>query len=160
MSKTDSRDGPSLPGPGEGKRGEDGYIGYLLRQAANAYETHLSRVLGDLGVTPPQFSVMTMIAAYPGLSNADIARLAFLTPQTVGVTVANLVRAGVVSKRPHAVHGRIQQLELTDRGRELLDAAKRRVDAVETELVEGVDDAGERTLRRWLAQISSCLSNG
>ncbi|MBB4302502.1 DNA-binding MarR family transcriptional regulator [Rhodobium orientis] len=160
MRKTDPPiDGP-VPAPGEGRRGETGYIGYLLRQAAHAYQTHLSRVLGDLEVTPPQFSVMTMIAAYPGLSNADIARLTFLTPQTVSVIIGNLVKAEIVTRRPHAVHGRIQQLVLTDSGRTLLTAAKRRVNAVEKELTDGVGADEEQRLRQWLASISSRLSDG
>jgi len=35
------------------------------------------------GVTTPQYSVLSAIAAYPGVSNARLARLAFVTPQTV-----------------------------------------------------------------------------
>nr|WP_319388293.1 MarR family winged helix-turn-helix transcriptional regulator [uncultured Cohaesibacter sp.] len=117
MIKTESTRETAVPLPRQGKRGDIGYIGYLLRQAANAYESHLVRTLGDQGITPPQFSVMTMISAYPGLSNADIARLSFLTPQTVGVIAGNLVKGNIATKHAHAVHGRIQQLELTDLGR-------------------------------------------
>ncbi|MFD0985875.1 MarR family winged helix-turn-helix transcriptional regulator [Methyloligella solikamskensis] len=155
MDKPQSGNRPLVPAPGEGKRGEDGYIGYLLRQAANAYETHLSRILRDLAVTPPQFSVMTMIAAYPGVSNADIARLTFLTPQTVSVIIGNLMKAGVVARRPHAIHGRIQQLELTESGKKLLDAAKARVKAVDAELIQDLSSADEKVLRRWLTSASS-----
>lgn len=61
---------PLIPQVGEGKRGENGYLGYLLRQAAGAYRHRMERVLADLRVTPPQFSVLTMLAAYPGISNA------------------------------------------------------------------------------------------
>ena len=125
MIKTESTRETAVPLAGQGKRGDIGYIGYLLRQAANAYESHLARTLGDLDITPPQFSVMTMIAAYPGLSNADIARLSFLTPQTVGVIVGNLVKGNISTKHAHAVHGRIQQFELTDLGRSLLAEAKK-----------------------------------
>src|SRR5580704_12010022 len=68
-----------LPKPGEGKRGEQGYLGYLLRQAAGAHRLRMERALADLDVTPPQFMVLTMLAAYPGHSNADLARVALLT---------------------------------------------------------------------------------
>ena len=66
---------PGIPAPGEGKRGEMGYLGYLLRQAAAAYRLKMERALADLDVTPPQFAVLTMLAAYPGHSNADLARV-------------------------------------------------------------------------------------
>jgi DNA-binding MarR family transcriptional regulator len=35
---------------------------------------------------------LTMLAAYPGHSNADLARVAVLTPQTMSLIVANLER--------------------------------------------------------------------
>lgn len=57
-----------VPAPGEGKRGEDGYLGYLLRQAHAAVRLTMERTLADLGVTSPQFAVLTMLKAYPGLS--------------------------------------------------------------------------------------------
>jgi hypothetical protein len=44
-----------VPEPGEGKRGEAGYLSYLLRQAAGAVRLRLERSLADLGVTPPQY---------------------------------------------------------------------------------------------------------
>ena len=77
------------PPVGEGKRGVEGYLGYLLRQAANTHQTRADRALSDLAITSPQFAVLTMLAAYPGQSGADIARLTLLTPQTVSVIVAN-----------------------------------------------------------------------
>jgi hypothetical protein len=64
------------PPPGQGKRGEQGNLAYLLRQAQAATRLTLERSLADLGVTPPRFAVLTMLKAYPGLSCADLARVA------------------------------------------------------------------------------------
>ncbi|WP_022957943.1 MarR family winged helix-turn-helix transcriptional regulator [Spongiibacter tropicus] len=141
----------NIPAAGEGKRGESGYLGYLLRQAAGAYHTRLARALSDLAITPPQFSVMTMINAYPGASNADIARLAILTPQTVSVIIGNLEKAGLVIRRPHAIHGRIQQLELSEQGKQQLSTARRRAHTIEKELTEELAKNDEDVIRRWLA---------
>jgi hypothetical protein len=52
-----------VPAPGEGKRGVEGHLGYLLRQAAAAQRAKTERALADLGVTPPQFAVLTMLNA-------------------------------------------------------------------------------------------------
>jgi DNA-binding MarR family transcriptional regulator len=143
-----------LPTAGEGKRGEEGYLGYLLRQASNAYSTRLERALRDLDVTPPQFAAMTMLTAYPGHSSADLARLAFLTPQSMSVIVGNRDIAGHVRRRPHSVHGRIQQLELTESGGALLTRAKQRVYALERKLVEDLGEDEARIVRRWLVGIA------
>ncbi|MET2830472.1 MarR family winged helix-turn-helix transcriptional regulator [Mesorhizobium shangrilense] len=146
---------PSIPAPGEGKRGKDGYMGYLLRQAAGAHRLRLERALADLGVTQPQFAVLTMLAAYPGLSNADVARLALLTPQTVSVIVANLERAGSLVRKPHAIHGRIQHLDLSDSGTTLLKTCRERVHALEKELARDLSGEEERTVRRWLVAVAT-----
>ncbi|WP_423879193.1 MarR family winged helix-turn-helix transcriptional regulator [Bradyrhizobium sp.] len=142
------------PPPGAGKRGEEGHIAYLLRQAQAAARLTLERTLTDLGVTPPQFAVLTMLNAYPGLSGADVARVALLTPQTVGVIVGNLERDGAIKKTPHPVHGRVLQWTLTRRGSNLLDKCRHRVAAVERRLVAGLGAKAEATVRRWLSKIA------
>lgn len=146
-----------LPSPGEGKRGEQGYLGYLLRQAHAAVRLKMERTLADLGVTSPQFAVLTMLNAYPGLSGADVARLTFLTPQTVGVIIRNLERDGAIVMTPHPVHGRIQQWTLTPRGAKLLKACRERVIELEKRLAGGLDAKAETTIRRWLANVATKL---
>src|SRR5262245_23839142 len=92
------------PPPGEGKRGEQGYLAYLLRQAQGATRLAMERSLADLGVTTPQFVVLTMLRAYPGLSGADLARVAMLTAQTVGVLNGTLNADCRMNNDPHHTH--------------------------------------------------------
>jgi len=143
------------PPPGEGKRGEQGYFGYLLRQAHAAARLTMERALARLGITTPQFLVLTMLKAYPGLSGADLARVALLTPQTVGVIIRNLERDGAIRKTPHPIHGRVLQWTLTRRGAVLLGKCRRHIDTVERRLASGLSRAAQATVRRWLAWIAS-----
>lgn len=145
---------PGLPEPGEGKRGEAGHLAYLLRQAGAAVRIRMERALADLAITPPQFVALTMVAAYPGLSSADLARLALLTAPTVTVIVRNLKRSGALTSRAHPVHGRIQQLAVTPAGEALLALCKSRVDALEAQLAEGLTQTEERVIRRWLSGLA------
>lgn len=145
---------PAIPLVGEGKRGKDGHLAYLLRQANVAVRAHLERELAAFGITQAQFAVLTMVAAYPGLSNADLARLSLLTPQTLSVTVANLRRDGLVVSRPHPVHGRIKTLELSTSGRAALSRCKSRVDAIERSLARDLSPTDERAVRKWLAAVA------
>ena len=140
------------PPPGQGKRGEQGHLAYLLRQAQAATRLTMERALADLGVTSPQFVVLTMLRAYPGLSGADLARVALLTPQTVGVIIRNLERDGAIRKTPHPIHGRVLQWTLTRRGAALLDKCRRHVQAVERRLAAGLSAKAQATIRRWLVQ--------
>jgi DNA-binding MarR family transcriptional regulator len=148
------------PPPGEGKRGEQGHLAYLLRQAQAATRLTMERALTELGVTSPQFVVLTMLRAYPGLSGADLARVALLTPQTVGVIIRNLERDGAIRKTPHPIHGRVLQWTLTRRGAVLLDKCRRHVQAVERRLVAGLSAKSQVAVRRWLARIAADFQQG
>jgi DNA-binding MarR family transcriptional regulator len=151
---------PGIPNPGEGKRGAEGYLGYLVRQASVAVRGAMERSLADIGVTPPQFAVLTMIVAYPGLSGADLARLTFLTPQTINVIVRNLEKAGAIAKTAHAEHGRILQLGATPKGVALLKQCRARVGRVERTISGLAGPTEEKAVRRWLSAVAAKLSEG
>jgi DNA-binding MarR family transcriptional regulator len=142
------------PLPGQGKRGEGGYLGYLLRQAQAASRLTLERALSELGATVPQFVVLTMLKAYPGLSGAELARVALLTPQTVGVIIGNLERDRAIQKTPHPVHGRMLQWTLTPRGLSLLERCRKQAIALERRLAAGLTPKAERVVRQWLANVA------
>lgn len=146
-----------IPAPGEGKRGRAGYLTYLLRQANAAVRLTMERALADLGATPPQFAVLTMINAYPGVSGADLARLVILTPQTVGVITRNLERSGAIVKQKHPVHGRVLQWALTAKGKKLLAACRSRAHAVEAQVAALLPRKAEPALREWLSALATDL---
>jgi len=145
---------PSVPDIGHGKRGVEGHIGYLLRQAHSVHRTRMERALAADGVTLPQFSVLVMLAAYPGASGAELARLSMLTPQTMNVILANLERDGAIARRPHPDHGRIQINEVTKEGNALLSRCKRAVKGVEANLLRDLTADEESVVRRWLVKVA------
>jgi DNA-binding MarR family transcriptional regulator len=148
----------AVPGPGEGKRGPEGHLGYLVRQAHAAVRAAMEKALADIEVTPPQFAVLTMIVAYPGISGAELARLTFLTPQTINVIVRNLVRGGLVEKSADAVHGRILRLGATAKGQALLKRCRARVQEIEGRIAGLLGREEERVVRRWLAAVGGKLT--
>jgi len=148
---------PGIPQPGQGKRGREGYLSYLLRQASAASRLTLERSLADIGVTPPQFVALTMLKAYPSISGADLARLTFLTPQTVGVIVGNLERAGAIARQKHPTHGRALQWALTPKGEKLLAAARARAHAMEAKIASLLPKGAEPAVRDWLSALATEL---
>ena len=145
---------PPPPHVGQGKRGQEGHLAYLLRQGAGAVRLRMERLLADLEVTTAQFAVLTMLDAYPHASGADVARLALLTPQTVHGITGNLRRTGLIEAAPSANHGRIQTLALTTAGQELLATCKARVASLEQDLAVGLTDGEEQVIRRWLVHLA------
>lgn len=98
-------------------------IGFALKQAQQALRTYMDTGLRRIGLTTPQYAVLTFLAAEPGASNAALARRAFVTPQTMQAILVALERAGLIARTPHPDHGRVQTTELTAPGRKALEAA-------------------------------------
>lgn len=132
-------------------------LGYLLRKANNAHRTLVEKELADFKLTLPQFSVLKFLSRYPGISNADLARLSLLTPQTVCVIVKNLEKMGALQKAPHSIHGRIQHITLTPKGKNLLEQSLVRVDQIQ-EMLGGAIPAKElATIKQWLIHVAKLV---
>ena len=152
----------SLPGAppaaGVGRRGIHGHLPYLLRQANAVTRLALDRALADLEMTLPQFSALQMIGAYQPLSSADLARLTWLTPQTVNAIVRNLETRAAIVRSPHDAHGRILNVELTAKGRRLLAQCRKRADRITAKLEAGLTSASDQeAVRRWLTYVATEL---
>ena len=81
--------------------------GWLLKRAQDALNAAMTAALRDFGATLPEYAVLTALAEEPGLSNADLARRAFVTPQTMNQLLRELEHKRWVTRRPHPDHGRI-----------------------------------------------------
>lgn len=138
-----------------GGRSDRPPLGFLLRQAAAAHRLKIDQVLAGLNVTAPQFLVLRLLADSTGASNAEVARITGLTTPTISVIVANLKRRGAIVSRPHAIHGRIQHLDLTEDGGILLTACKALVERLETELQADLTNAKLATVYEWLSSVSA-----
>ncbi|WP_430257682.1 MarR family winged helix-turn-helix transcriptional regulator [Neorhizobium sp. IRS_2294] len=98
-------------------------LGYALKRAQQALRGHLDNKLRDIGLTTPQYSVLAGLEFSAGLSSADLARRAFVTPQTMQSIIATLERDGLIKRMAHPVRGRVLTTELTPEGRTALCAA-------------------------------------
>ena len=128
--------------------------GWLLKRAQDALNAAMTAALREYGATLPEYAVLTALAEEPGLSNADLARRAFVTPQTMNQVLRELEHRGWVSRHPHPGHGRILQAELTADGGRTLSACHQAVDAVEGRMLAGLGPAERRQLA---AALRSCI---
>ena len=147
----------TAPAPGEGKRGTKGHIAYLLHQADAAVRSALDTALAEVGLTTPQFLVLNLLYAYPGVSGAALAAMTQRTPQTVNLIVRKLERDKLIWRREHESHGRVLRLELTSMGQRRLRQGKRLADGIEQRLLALLDPASEPKVRRWLAETARAL---
>jgi DNA-binding MarR family transcriptional regulator len=132
-------------------------IGYLLKNAQQALRTEMDASLRDLAITTPQYAVLTFLEESPGLSSAQLARRAFVTPQTMNRIVANLEAGELIERQPHPELGRVQEARLSRRGRRLLGECQRRIDDVEARMVADLTAAERRQLANLLKRCTRAL---
>jgi DNA-binding MarR family transcriptional regulator len=126
----------------------------LLRRAAATQRLAVERALAGVKITPAQYAVLRIIAEAPGLSNADIARIERLTPQTTSLIIANLERKRWVVRWAHETHGRIRQAQATEAGLRLLCECRERLRGPYRRLAAAMPPGGERLVEAWLVRLA------
>jgi DNA-binding MarR family transcriptional regulator len=142
----------TIPRVGEGFRGVEGHVGYLLSQAWHAFRNAMDAALREHGLNGPQYAALSVLARDPGSSGADLARGCNTSAQAMNGVLSTLEREGLVERRPHPTHGRILQVWLTDEGERRLAAAAPEVRALEAAIG---DDAA---VRAWLVETARRLA--
>lgn len=111
------------------------WVGYSLKITQHLLRQRLDAELAGLGISAPQNAVLLAVAANPRISNADLARSAFVTPQTMQGILVNLVRARLIVRSPHPEHGRIIVTELTEAGWQAVATGRTAAETVERQML-------------------------
>jgi DNA-binding MarR family transcriptional regulator len=125
-------------------------LGYMLKRAQHALRMSMDELLEPTGLTVPQYNVLSAVQLQPGISNAALARGAFVTAQSMQGIVANLERIGLLRRKPHPTHGRIRQSELTEKGDVVLEKAHKLLIGVEEAMTSGFKKEEIEALRSLL----------
>ena len=129
--------------------------GYLIKLAQAALHAEMARALHEYGVALAQFAVLTALAEEPGLSNADLARRTFVTPQSMNEKLRELEQHAWVKRSPHPTHRRILQFELTDEGRAILQACDATVSVIEERMLAEFDPDQRR---EFVVALRTCIA--
>jgi DNA-binding MarR family transcriptional regulator len=133
---------------------------YAVKQVELAVRAHLDELLRPSGTTVLQYTALTVLARRDGLTSAELARNAFVTPQSMGDIVTALERRDLVARHRDPRHGRRLLISLTPAGQDLLVRMESQVRALEEQML-GDLTAGERVeLRDYLNRCRSALADG
>lgn len=127
-------------------------------QAYHRVARRLNETFGAAGLTAHQFGVLVQLSIQPGISQAGLARVVLVTPQSMGPLLAQLIEVGLVRRVAPAGRGVAASVELTDHGRQVLARTYPAVSAVNEPAALGLtpDEAGE--LNRLLHLVLSHLA--
>ena len=135
------------------------WVGYNLKITQHRLRQRLDAELAQFGITAPQNAVLLEIAGNPRVSNADLARAAFVTPQTMQGILVNLEREGLIVRTPHPEHGRVIMTELTEAGQKAVAAGTRAADVVERQMLSALSAKEAKLLRDMLKRCAAALED-
>jgi len=132
---------------------------YLVARVFHALRaTRLEPALKDAGITPLQFTIMSVVERHPGLSSAELSRRFYVSAQTMGQVLGNLEKRGILRRREDNENRRILRVSLTAKGEKLARECDLKMEAIEAEIF-GSDSADNDALRARLLDISRHLRN-
>ena len=133
---------------------------YAVKQVELAVRAHLDELLRPSGTTALQYTALTVLARRDGLTSAELARNAFVTPQSMGDLVTALERRDLVTRHRDPRHARRLLINLTPAGQELLTRVEAQVRALEERMLAGLTADERADLRDYLNRCRSALADG
>ncbi|WP_330231713.1 MarR family transcriptional regulator [Nocardia sp. NBC_00508] len=135
-------------------------VGYVLKQAQAALHTAMDAVLRPMELTVAQYACLELLGQYPGGSNSELARGAFVTRQSMNLVLRGLQDRGLLTRPEQAPHGRALPTQLTSDGQKKLHAASVAVRAIERQMFSPLSAEEQCRLRNDLAICVAAISPG
>lgn len=135
----------------------EAWIGYSLKITQHRLRQRLEAQLAGTGVTAAQNAVLLAIGHNPQISNASLARAAFVTPQSMQGMLVTLERDGFILRTPHPEHGRIIMSELTEKGKAAAEAGAVASETVERQMLAGLTKDEAKLLGELLHRCAEAL---
>jgi DNA-binding MarR family transcriptional regulator len=129
---------------------------YLLKQVELGVRSRIDEIVRPAGLTAVQYTAMTVLERHADMSSAQLARLSFVTAQSMADVVTSLEDRGLIERHRDRADRRRLVIGLTERGRVLLDQQRDKVAALERDMLAGLsltEVAGLRTA------LNTCRDN-
>ena len=113
-------------------------IGYLIYRVERRLRVRLDEAVAGHGITTTEYVTLSVLRERDGLSCAQLARWAFVTPQAMNLVISALERHALVRRRPDPHHGRVLRASVTAKGLKVLERCDRDMDAIEADMLDGL----------------------
>lgn len=134
-------------------------VGYLIKRVQLALRRECDAALRPTGLSMAQHVVLRSLADHPDASAAELARLCFVTRQSLQDVLSSLRSAGLVDLADAPPRGRAQSLRLTTVGCERLQHSTAAVARVESTMTQGMSVTTVKELSKLLTSCAENLEN-
>jgi DNA-binding MarR family transcriptional regulator len=133
---------------------------YVVARLERAIRQAISVRVKPYGLTTLQYTTLSVLGHRGELSNAQLARRAYMTPQSMSEVIDALEKKGLVERNQHPNHRRVFPATLTAQGRRVLKACNDAVDELEREMLADLTPHQQRSLRNSLLSAVRALNAG
>jgi DNA-binding MarR family transcriptional regulator len=133
--------------------------GFLLRRAHQISAAVFEDACRELGLTPAQFGVLTVLQAHPGLGQSSLARALGFDKVTVLRVLRGLETRGLVTRSPAPENKRNISVALTAAGGELLQEAQKPAERAYKRLMAPLDREQQDQLLNLLQLLTGGLED-
>ena len=109
------------------------------------------------GVTTTEYVTLSVLRQRDGMSSAQLARWAFVTPQAMNLVISALERRKLVKRRPDPSHGRVLRASVTAKGLQVLDRCDHSMDEIEADMLRDLPQDAIEELRTALGSCAHAL---
>jgi DNA-binding MarR family transcriptional regulator len=110
-------------------------VGYLVYRVERRLRARLDEELRLIGVSTPEYMTLSLLRERDGLSCAQLARWAMVTPQAMNLVISALERRKLIRRRPDPKHRRVLRASVTAKGLEMLARCDHSVDRIEADML-------------------------
>ena len=130
------------------------HVSYAVARLERAVRGAIADRVRPYGLTTLQYTTLSVLGRREGLSNAQLARRSYMTPQSMSEVIAALEREGLIVRAPHPDHRRVYPARLTPKGRRVLAACEDAVVEMEEQMMATLSPAERSEL---LLVLKSCV---
>lgn len=135
----------------------DPRVSYAIARLHQRVFAGITERVAQHGLTTLQFTTMSVLSRHGSpLSTSQLARRAFMTPQSMSEVIHALEDKGLIKRDPHPKHRRTLPATLTPKGRRVLAACEEAVSELEDAMFDGFPDKDREA---FFAMIKAAVRN-
>jgi DNA-binding MarR family transcriptional regulator len=131
---------------------------YSVKQVELAIRSHLDELLRPTGITTTQYTALTVLGQRDGLSSAELARLSFVTAQSMGDLVTGLEQRGLIRRERDPANRRRLLITMTPAGHAVLAAQLPAIRTLERLMLSGLRPDDVEAFRDALSACRAALT--
>jgi DNA-binding MarR family transcriptional regulator len=131
--------------------------GYLVKRVQQGLRRRCDAALKPTGLSMAQYALLRALHDHPDASASELARLCFVTRQSLRDVLAGLSDSGLVALADAQGRGRARALQLSPVGLRRLEDSHAAVEGVEAEMLHAIPAAARKELATLLLRCAENL---